>query len=28
LNMRAVLSKYTTLLFNDYFSLIRPDFDA
>jgi hypothetical protein len=28
LNMRAVLSKYTALLLNDYFSLISPDFDA
>ena len=28
LNMRAVLSKYTAPLFNDYFALISPDFDA
>jgi hypothetical protein len=28
LNMRAVLSKYTALLLNDYFSLICLDFDA
>jgi hypothetical protein len=28
LNMRAILSKYTALLFNDYFSLISPDFDG